>query len=328
MKKINKFLKSNIKVLIAFILGAVIFGTTVYATTVLSSGDVSYNNTSSGLTATTVQGAIDEVYKKADIRKQGNFISAYSYNSSTCVTGEEDTCVKTDCYKNKTAGSCKAGDIIKYKVNDTDIVTFHVMFDNGNTLTMQSQKNTINNTMWIDQADYTVENTDSTSCIYPSCNDEGPMTVLVALERATKSWTNVNNQTYTMGTTSLSNKGEFTVCSAYNLCNTNTHTLDERTAKTRMITVQEAAALGCTKSERSCQSWLNNYLYDSTNYGGTVNDSTIDPSADIKNYGYWTMNTSTSYTNFSWNISYKGNLGGETLYYTGLGARAVVEVSK
>ena len=79
----KKFIKSNIKLVIGIVIGLIIAGTTVYATTVLLGSDVSYSNTSSGLTSTNVQGVIDEIYKKADIRKQGNFISAYTYNSST-----------------------------------------------------------------------------------------------------------------------------------------------------------------------------------------------------------------------------------------------------
>ena len=66
MKKIKKFIKSNIKVVIAFILGISIAGSIgVYAATVIASSNVEYSNTTSGLTATTVQGAIDEIYEKS-----------------------------------------------------------------------------------------------------------------------------------------------------------------------------------------------------------------------------------------------------------------------
>ena len=127
-KKINKFL-------LALLLGILAASSSVYAATVISGKDVGYiDNTSLGVD--NVQDAIDEIYKKSDIRNYNNIVSAYTYNSSTCVTGEEDACVKTDCYKSMEANSCKAGDIIKYKVNDTDIVTFHVMYDNSSTLTM------------------------------------------------------------------------------------------------------------------------------------------------------------------------------------------------
>ena len=319
------FIKNNIKVVIGIVIGTIITGATVYAATVISGSGVLYDNTSSGLTSTNVQEAIDEIHQKSDIRKQGNFVSAYTYNSSNCVTGEEDTCVKTDCYKNKTANSCKTGDIIKYKVNGTDIVTFHVMYDNGSTLTMQSQRNTIYSTPWINKADYETANTDGTSCSYDSCNDEGPITVLNALETATAGWTNVNSQNYTMGTTSLSNKGEFTGCSSYNSCTKNTYTLESRTARARMITLQEAAAFGCTDDINSCPRWMSNFLL-LTNDNNVANGAT-------ENWGYWTMNVSAnknSLTNktYAWYVEFYSNLYSGDPYMLECGARAVVEVSK
>ena len=73
----RKFIKSNIKELIAFLIGLTIAGTTVYAATILSSSDVSYSNTSSGLTSTNVQGAIDEIYNKSKPTKFkiGDYVS-------------------------------------------------------------------------------------------------------------------------------------------------------------------------------------------------------------------------------------------------------------
>ena len=58
MKK--KYLKTNI---ISFILAVIIFGSLgVYAIVTFSSNDVTYDNTESGLTSTSVKGAIDELY--------------------------------------------------------------------------------------------------------------------------------------------------------------------------------------------------------------------------------------------------------------------------
>ena len=291
-----KILKKNYKLLIGFILGLVVAGTSVYAATVISSKDISYDNTSSKLSSTNVKDALDELSTKTELKNRDNIVEGYTYNqtsgaSTYCVTGEEATCVKTTCYKSTNAGSCPAGTIIRYKVNDTDIVTFHVMFDNGKTMTMQSQKNTISNTPWISNADYENENTDLTPCGYKSCNDEGPMTALVTLERATSGWTNVNNQTYVMGTTVFKTNA-YTGCSAYNACTTNTYTLPSRTAKARMIVVQEAAVLGCTQTEKSCPVWMYNYLNGSTNYGGTIDDNYFDISAGVYNGCYWTMSSS------------------------------------
>ena len=326
MKKVKKIFKNNYKILIGLILGVIISVGGVYAAATISGSTVSYSNTTSGLSSTTVQDAIDELYNKTDIRKMSNFVAAYKYSTeeaTKCITGEEDTCEKSVCYKVKTR-NCPTGTIIKYKVNDTDIVTFHVMYDSGPTLTMQSQKNIINNTNWISASDYEAYNADSTSCSYDSCHDEGPMTVLVALERITNSWTNVNNQTYKMGTT-IFETNAYTGCSNYNSCTTNTYTLASRTSKARMITVQEAADLGCTTTQKSCPIWLYNYLYNSKDYGGTVNDNSRDSETNLDNYGYWTMSASRS---GAWSVNYSGYMISHKTYDNLNGARAVVEVSK
>ncbi len=66
MKKIGKFIKSNTKLLVGIILGAAVSGGAVYAATVLPSSQVGYDNSTSGLAATDVQGALDELYTKAN----------------------------------------------------------------------------------------------------------------------------------------------------------------------------------------------------------------------------------------------------------------------
>lgn len=60
MKKV----RNNLKVVIAFVIGIIITGGTVYAANLLAS-EVTYDNTTSGLTSTTVQGALDELNTKA-----------------------------------------------------------------------------------------------------------------------------------------------------------------------------------------------------------------------------------------------------------------------
>ena len=91
-------------------------------------------------------------------QRLSGFVDAYTYstdasNGNYCITGKESTCQKTTCYQNKTEGSCPSGTIINYKVNDTDEVFFHVMFDDGDTLTMQSQQTIVDNIKWNDQND-------------------------------------------------------------------------------------------------------------------------------------------------------------------------------
>ena len=50
-------------------------------------------------------------------------------------TGSEDTCQPTTCL---VSGTCPAGTAISYKVNDTTTQDFHVLHDDGNTLTVIS----------------------------------------------------------------------------------------------------------------------------------------------------------------------------------------------
>ena len=67
MKKIKNFLKNNIKLFVGIIIGIIISGTSVYAATILfNSNQVGYDNTSSGMSATNVQDALDELYTKAN----------------------------------------------------------------------------------------------------------------------------------------------------------------------------------------------------------------------------------------------------------------------
>ena len=57
-------------------------------------------------------------------------------------------------------------------------------------------------------------------------------------------------------------------------CSSNTYTMSSRTAKARMITMQEARNAGCSSDSMSCPKWMYNYLYNSTSYNGTKNDTT------------------------------------------------------
>ena len=65
MKKLKDKIINNKKYILGIITGILISGTTVYAATVISASNVSYLNTSSKLSSTDVQSAIDELYTKA-----------------------------------------------------------------------------------------------------------------------------------------------------------------------------------------------------------------------------------------------------------------------
>ena len=325
-------MKKHYKFIVGIVIGLILSGVVGYAATVISSANVSYNNSNSGLKSNTLQGAIDELYEKTDIRNYNKVVSAYSYNSSTCITGEESTCVKTNCVN---SGSCKAGDIIKFKVNDTDIITFHVMYDNGSTLTMQSQKNIIRNTDWISESDYIKAG--GTDYGEHGKNDKGPITLLLALEKATANWVNVNTLSYTLGSTSLSNKGIYTDCDNSANCSSNAYTLTRTSVKARLMTMQEAYDLGCRTSKKSCPIWMYNYCSVSTNNGGTKNEDTLTTTvtgAGYQNNGYFLSSAGTQASGISNRTSYA-----RAVYYGGAfdntyvnnvvyGARAVVSINK
>lgn len=313
--KLIKNIRKNLKYVVAFIIGCVLTGT-VYAATMIAGANVTYSNTNSGLTSTNVTGAINELYEKANTNN--NILAAYTYNesgSNKCITGNESTCQTTTCYKTKTSGSCPAGTIIDYQVKTGTIVRFHVMRDTGSVLVMQDQKSTVATSY-----DWTTLTGDAYSGSYlpNSFTVDGPTVILPKIESATSSWSNVNNKTYTAGTTVLySNK--YTGCSAYNSCTSNGYTMTSRTAKARMITVQEAKALGCTGTSNSCPIWMYNFVSNSTSYGGTENNSSTSD-------GYWTMSNHTEGKSYVWIITQR------RIFYSwarqSFGARAVVEVNK
>ncbi len=235
-----------------------------------------------------------------------NIVSIYRYNATSCLTGEESTCKEmVQAPKTYTAGT-----IIKYQVNDTETKYFHVIRDNGDTLTLQQRENTITATKWYDGG---------------SDNSKGPLTVLPALESATANWTNVNDQKYTMGTTPFLKDNAFSGCTFQNpeediICTVNTYTLPERTAKARMITAQEAGSLGCGYgTEQTCPAWMNNYLANAIGYGGTETG---------RDYGYWTISATSSVTDHAVNIYYDGRVRNNLVTNTFNGARAVVEINK
>lgn len=237
--------------------------------------------------------------------KNPNIVSAYAYNSSKCITGEESSCVETTCYQDQGANSCASGTIFKYKINDNETKYFYVLHDDGSTITLQQRENTIGNTAW-----YSDENN----------NSKGPITVLQQLEIVTSNWFNVQEQNYAMGTT-VFKENSFTGCSEQE-CSTNTYTIDSRTTRARMITMQEATSVGCYVNQNSCPNWMHNYLSESTNYGGTINSSE-------NTKGYWTMSAFLSdSSSHAWYIHTQAKASNIDVTNLEVGARAVVVINK
>ncbi len=307
-------MKERIKTITIIILIVMVISISgVYAATIISSINVEYNNENSKLVADNVQDAIDEVYKKASESKapqpkNENIKAMYYYDENKeskdfCVTGDEKTCKVNTCYLNNTEGSCSPGTIVEYMVNEQDKIRFHVVHDDGSTLTLQSQKNTLNSVKWYDG-----EN-----------SDQGTVTALTILENTTSNWMNVNTLDYSISddTSSLGYSGcdyEFGIN-----CNNVQYKLENKTGKSRMITVQETSTVGCNNHHKSCPIWMYNYLNSSTNYGGTKNEDSAT--------GYWTLNVLNSSTNHILIAHQNGNIG-YVVKNMEYGARAVVEITK
>lgn len=78
--------------------------------------------------------------------------------------------------------TCAAGIIIDYKVNDSEIVGFHVMFDDGTTMTMKSQMNTINNIYWCTKEVY-IKASGADSDYMTTGNNKGSLILLPHLRK-------------------------------------------------------------------------------------------------------------------------------------------------
>ena len=306
--------------LMGLVIGLALSGIVTYAATVISASSIKYTDTYN-ISATNVQDAIDKVSERVkNFNSKDNIVVAYKYNDTTCVSGDEATCEVSDCYKTKTANSCSSGTIIKFRVNSKETKTFYVLHDDGSTITLQQRENIIRNDSW---------NSENT-------NAKGPITILQHLESATSNWVNVNTQTYTMGTTNFNNTNAYTGCSSNGSnisCSTNTYTLATRTARARMITLQEAYAVGCrpyvdSSSVGSCPKWMYNYLENVTSLGGSIDDNTITMN-DKANKNYWTMTSISSSSTAAWHVGHAGYLGFLLdVTTTDTGARAVVVISK
>ena len=243
--------------------------------------------------------------------------AVYEYNQDGSGTGVD----YTGCLGGAEAGcsniiSSKDGDstyekgtIIKYEVKDGEERYFNVIHDDGTILTLQERQSTvsINNPWYGISSSYTNENGPALTSGY----------VLYEVEQATSDWAYVNDQTYSIGdnTTTLGYSG----CSAYNNCNTSKYTLN-RTAKARMITMQELTELGCTETNGSCMNFVHNYLSYSTSFGASF-------------YGesgaqYWIMNADSESSDTAWLVACAGAVFKRETYDTYSGGRAVVVIDK
>ena len=270
--------------------------------------------------------AIEEWEYNPFFTPNSNIVNAWTYNESSCQENDGESCTPTECYKDSAAGSCAPGTIIDYKVNSSTTVRFHVIKDDGKTMRLQQQKNitSLNGTKW-----------------YATSNDntDGPSTILPALENATSSWTNVETQNYTLGTTTFDGVTSvgctWTDGSAPNSSNCTSATYTKlggsasgltRSAKARLITAQEAGTLGCKMGTNgSCPKWMINYLNDGhTNSGAKF----YDTANTAGNYGYWTSSALAANAAGALGVYYYGYVSHPYTTGTNFGARAVVVINK
>ena len=289
------------------------------------------------------------------LEKNPNILAVYRYNENGtgtglaytgCLGGEEAGCVDVINEINGTT-EYNAGDVIKYQVNDTEVKYFNVLYDNdkdtdednNGTLTLQQRENTVYSTPWCSKEDYISAGGTEEDYGKNGKNDKGPITILNALENATKTWANVNNQAYTLGET-IFGTGEFatakTSCNhidnsplGFTQCDGNSYSQLVRTnVKARLITAQEASEMNCKfGSSISCNKFMSNYLSVSTSYGGSVNDNYH--TATDNNHAYWTSSTPNNSSNNGILVSpsrYIFDAYPVSVLYAG--ARAVVNINK
>lgn len=267
-----------------------------------------------GLAAAVLDFPVDK-YVLTESQGNDNILVAYTYNQITtdpnyCITGEEATCQVNKCYLDKNINACPAGTIFRYRVNDTEYKYFHVVSDVGDKLTLQQRENTVLEKPWYE------EYSEAGEPLGVNNNSHGPLALLTLVEEATANWNYVNDITYTMGTTpfkDISNTG----CLDVNGCPLNSYVLDSRTAKARMITLQEAVAVGCNND--SCPIWMHNYLSGSKSYGGSVNGT---------DNGYWTMSATSDYLSSAWLVYFYGSVDYDVTSSDSYGGRAVIEINK
>lgn len=260
----------------------------------LAGNEIQGNIFSAKLRIEVSQATINENIEEAYVYQEDS--GQYNY----CITGEERTCTKTNCYEPKDPNSCDPGTVIKYRVNSENSKYFHVLHDDGKTMTVQDRDNTIENVTW--------------SNINTST---GPQNVLQQIESVVNTWNNVNSNDYTLGEMNFI-ENSFTGCSSYNDCSINPYTLAVNASKSRIISVQEAINAGC--SATTCPKWMYNYLTDCTSYGCP------NPyGANI--YGYWTLSANSINPTSSWTIANNGSLTPANIAES-RGARAVVVINK
>ena len=122
------------KTIIAFILGALIFGSTGVIAATLLANNVSYDNTNSGINSTNVQGAIDELYTKANTTyDEYSGTTTYTPTTSTQTVPTNNKLMKSDITINAIPSSYKNLSTTT-TATASDIVSGKTAYNNSGTL--------------------------------------------------------------------------------------------------------------------------------------------------------------------------------------------------
>ena len=339
MKKIGRFIRSNIKVLAAFILGGIVLGGFgVYAA--VASSSISYSNSASGLSATTVQGAIDELNTKATTKIEAarkecpsgyNCTQNYTCSGSSCKKCVRATSLHTEvCTQTSTSNYCGAdgysvGSGITYgSTGKSGTFTTGDAFDcdvNGdgiyNSLTERFYYVTDMNTSTAVLIYYNNVSggvaSNSTSYAYNSggTNSNGPVTAITQLPTTTQ-WKNVS---LTNSTRNLTDNVGTVKVTGFNYGN----------KAARFLTYQEIEA-GCYDGTNSLRgkgglSSKCKFLMENTKYSNT----------SMKTYGGWLETPDNSINSYAWYIYSSNRSFGYDFgvnWANGIGVRPAIEVAK
>ena len=204
MKKLKEFGKKNIKVLVAFVIGLMLSGVGVYAATYINSENVAYDNSSSGLSSTDLQGTIDEVYTKTQnalykktCKDCPKCIRTSTLHTETCSQTSTSSYCGADGYaegdtitygSTGTSGSLTTGDAFDCDVNgdsiyDSNTERFYYVTDMDTNTAILTYYNNVSGGVASNSTTYAYDSS--------GVNNNGPVTAIEQLSTTTQ-WLNVS----------------------------------------------------------------------------------------------------------------------------------------
>ena len=334
--KIKSFIKNNKKIFIGMLISVLISGGSVYAANILSK-NISYDNSSSKLSSTNVQDAIDELYKAATdkvaeaeakcpkgyscikiICKRATTLHTEicnnSYTSSFC---QADGYALNDVitYGNLgTKGTLSSGDAFDCDVNgdgvyNSETERFYYVSDMTNGIT--SDSNTAVLVYYNNVSGGVASNSTSYAYDLSEKNNNGPVTAIKQLP-TTSQWSNVS---LTNTTRAITNESGGSTTDAGNLPTAFSY----EGYAARLLTVQEVnAGCGITISGKTVKlSTKCRYLLENTKYS----------SNSLKTSAGWLESPRAVESHYAWYVgrNVSGNNVAFDSYY---GVRPVIEVPK